>query len=192
MAIDLVIGITGLQGAGKDEAAQFFVEKGFHAYSLSDELRAILRSRGQAVNRDALLRLGNELRAAHGPGYLAALVRAKLKRPAVVTSIRNPGEVEEFRKERHFVLLTITAPLEERYRRLVARGREGEGSLTLEEFSSQEARELSGPETGQQLRAVAALADAVVENDSTIEAFRVKLDDLYQTLLARYTEGGVI
>jgi dephospho-CoA kinase len=184
----IVIGITGLQGAGKDEAARFFARKGFYEYSLADELRAILREQQKVVDRDALLALGNELRAAHGTGYLAALVRLKLKRPAVVNSIRNPGEVEELRKAGDFFLVNVTAPVEARYQRVVARRREGEESLTFDEFRAKEARELAGPETGQQLLNVASMADAVVANDSTLEALREKLEDLYRMLQSRYTK----
>jgi dephospho-CoA kinase len=187
----MVIGVTGLLGAGKDEVAKFFVSKGFYSYSLSDELRAILRERGEAPQRDALFRLGNELRARYGTGYLASRVRQKLKRPAVVTSIRNPGEVEEFRKDSDFALLNVVAPLEMRYERLLRRGREGEESLTLEEFRMKEARELEGSETGQQLGQVAAMADFVVENDSTLEALHEKLEQLYEILKKRYTKKEV-
>jgi dephospho-CoA kinase len=118
-------------------------------------------------------------------------VRQKLKRPAVVTSIRNSGEVEEFRKDSDFVLLNVVAPLEMRYERILRRGREGEESLTLEEFRMKEARELEGSETGQQLGQVAARADFVVENDSTLEALHEKLEQLYELLKKRYTKKEV-
>jgi len=184
----MVIGVTGLLGAGKDEVANFFVSKGFHSYSLSDELRAILRERGEEPDRDALFRLGNELRARYGTGYLASRIRQKLERPAVVTSIRNPGEVEEFRKDSDFVLLNVVAPLEMRYERVIRRRREGEETLTLEEFRMKEARELEGSETGQKLGQVAAMADFVVENDSTLEALHARLEHLYRMLKTRYTK----
>lgn len=184
----MVIGVTGLLGAGKDEVAKFFVQKGFHSYSLSDELREILRERGEAVSRDALFRLGNELRAAYGTGYVARRIRAKLlRRPVVVTSIRNPGEVEELRKERDFFLVNVVAPDDVRYRRLLSRAREGEATLTLEEFRKKEARELFGSETCQQLAAVAAMADFTVVNDSTFEALHEKLERLLGEIRTRYT-----
>ncbi len=178
----MIVGVTGLIGAGKDEVAKFFAKKGFHLYSLSDELRLILSKRGEEISRESLFRLGNELREKYGAGYLASLVRSKLQRPAVVTSIRHPAEVKELSKEPDFILINVTAPQKERYRRIVERGREGEANLSFEEFCERERRELSGPKNSQQLQAVLDMAEIVIENNSTLEDLYQKLELLYQKL----------
>jgi dephospho-CoA kinase len=179
---DLVIGLTGLIGAGKGEVARYFTKKGFHYYSHSDELREMLREKGQETSRDNLFQLGNRLRAEYGPGYITQRIRAKMQRPAVVDSIRNPGEVEELRREKNFVLLAVEAPIEIRYQRVMTRTREGEEKLTLEAFREKEERELQGSATNQQLLKVAGLADYAVKNDSTLESLRKKLDRLSEKL----------
>jgi dephospho-CoA kinase len=179
---DLLIGLVGLFAAGKGEVAKFFMDKGFHYYSLSDELREMLRSEGKEITRDALHELGNRLRTEHGAGYLAELIRQKIKYPAVVDSIRNQAEVEELRKEKHFVLLSVESPIEVRYQRVLARMREGEGILSLEEFRQKEEMELAGSEAEQQTAKVIEMADCIVKNDSTLEALYTQLETLYSEL----------
>jgi dephospho-CoA kinase len=169
-----IIGLTGTNGAGKGECAAFLGSKGYATHSLSDILREELRARGLEVTRDNLIRIGNELREAQGADVLARRTAAKVTAPAVIDSIRNVREVECLRKLEGFFLLAVDAPLEVRFRRVAARGR-NESAATLEEFRKKEEEEMSGGDKGQQLAACLALADRLIVNDGT-------LDDLYRQL----------
>ncbi len=172
----MIIAIAGTNGAGKDEAALFFISKGFVHYSLSDELREFARARGDEPTREALQRLGNELRASYGESYLTnrVLERAAGAANIVITSVRNPGELEPVKNTDGFKLLFIDAPVEMRYHRALSRGRTGEG-MTLAEFKALEEREMNGGVGAQNLEALRAMASEVVTNERTVE-------DLYRRL----------
>jgi dephospho-CoA kinase len=170
-----LIGLTGTNGAGKGEAAAFFKARGYGYLSLSDVIRDELATRGLEASRDNLIRVGNELRAAFGPDVLARRVMAKVSGPTVIDSIRNTGEVAYLRRQEGFVLLAIDAPVDIRFRRVAARGRD-ESAATLEEFRKKEDEERAGGEAAQQLDACLAAADALVQNDGTIGEFHLKLE----------------
>jgi len=170
-----LIGLTGTNGAGKSEAAAFFKTRGYAYASLSDILREELRGRGLEATRDNLIRTGNELRAALGPDILARRTMDRVTGPTVIDSIRNTREVAYFRSRKGFVLLAFDAPVELRFGRVAARGRD-ESAATLEEFRKKEDEERAGGAAAQQLEACMAAADHLVWNDETIEDLYRKLE----------------
>ena len=172
-----LIGLTGTNGAGKGEAAAYFISKGYAFFSLSDIVREELGRRGEALTRDNLIRTGNELRERFGPDVLARRTMDKVRGPAVIDSIRNTREVAYLRRQEGFVLLALDAPVEVRFQRAVARGRD-ESASSLEEFRRKEAEERAGRETAQQLEACMAEADRLIVNDGTIEDLRRKLEEV--------------
>ena len=180
----LVIGITGRNCAGKDTVAKALAVRGFECHSLSDVLRVELRRRGVEITRPALIALGNELRAAEGPGVLARRVQSMIETDRVaLVSIRNPTEVETLRGLDHFVLLGVDAPVAVRFAREASRGRES-APATLEAFVELEERENTADPNAQQLDATMALADHVLVNDGTLEDFEARVSDLLATLMA--------
>ncbi len=172
-----LIGLTGTNGAGKGEAAAYFVSKGYAFFSLSDVIREELERRGEPATRDNLIRTGNGLRERFGPDVLARRTMAKVRGPAVIDSIRNMREVAYLRRQRRFVLIALDAPVEVRFRRTAARGRD-ESASTLEAFRAKEAEERAGGDAAQQLEACMAAADRLVVNDGTIEELRRKLEEV--------------
>jgi dephospho-CoA kinase len=170
-----LIGLTGTNGAGKGEAAAFFQTRGYACASLSDILREELSARGLPATRDNLIRTGNELRAAFGPDILARRTMDRVTGPTVIDSIRNMLEIAYFRTRKGFVLLAFDAPVELRFGRVAARGRD-ESAATLEEFRRKEDEERAGGAAAQQLEACMAAADHLVWNDGTIEDLRRKLE----------------
>ena len=171
------IGLTGTNGAGKGEVAAYLKGRGYAYLSLSDILREELVARGLKAGRDNLIRTGNELRAAYGSDVLARRIMDKVRGPSVIDSIRNPREVEFFRKQEGFVLLAVDAPIEVRFARARARGRD-ESAATLDEFRRKEDLEMAGNETNQQLALCMAMADRTIVNDGTIEELRRKVEEL--------------
>jgi len=164
--------------------AKFLAERGFVVHSLSDVVREAATAAGLPHTRDSLISQGVRLREQGGPGALAQRILGRLAGHAVVVdSIRSPGEVAVLRTLPRFVLLGIDAPIALRFERSMRRGRTGDGT-TLDEFASNEARENSKTELGQQLEETLALADRVVLNDATLE-------DLHERARRTLRELGV-
>lgn len=174
-----LIGLTGTNGAGKGEAAAYFGTKGYAYFSLSDVIREELERRGQPPSRDNLIRTGNELRKEFGADVLARRTIEKIGRgaKAVIDSVRNLSEVAYLRRQAGFVLLAVDAPVEVRFARAAARGRD-ESAADLEAFRKKEDQERRGGASGQQLEACLAAADRLVVNDGTLEEFRRKLEEV--------------
>ena len=170
-----LIGLTGTNGAGKGEAASFFVENGYAYFSLSDVVREELGKDNQEVTRNNLIRMGNALRQQFSPDILARRVAEKITEKSVIDSIRNPKEVEFFQSQKSFILLAIDAPAEQRFQRVKERGRK-ESASSLEEFLAKEAEEMGTEESRQQLLACMDMADHTIINDGTIDELRKKLE----------------
>jgi dephospho-CoA kinase len=175
----MIIGLTGTLAAGKGEFCSYMAEKGFVVYSLSDIIREELRKKGIEITRESLQDTGNELRTKHGPSVLARMTITKLekRKDYVIDSIRNPEEVKALRELPAFQLFFIDAPIKLRYERIVGRKREGDEKVSFKVFEEQEKRELlSRNPASQQLLACKKMADKKIRNDSSLEAFRRRID----------------
>ena len=173
------IGVAGPNASGKGEVVRFLEGRSFYPASLSDVIRDELAREGLEPTREHMIERGRALRERLGAGILAERVIAGLPhdRNNVIDSIRHPAEVTALRAAGEFVLLWITAQPELRFERSRRRGRVGDAE-TLASFQELEARELESPDSaGQQLRAVEALADAVIENNGSLEELHAKLDE---------------
>lgn len=181
----MIIGITGTLGAGKDEAAKFFVKHGFIYHSCSDIIRNECRKNGIPIERDNLIKMGNDLREKYGPEILTKMIIersiASNEAYTLVVSIRNPSEVEELRKQKDFVMIAIDAPIELRYERIKSRQRP-EDHVSFEKFKEQEDRECAGDKNKQQLNKVIEMADYKIINDKTLLELQQKLEDLLDYL----------
>jgi dCMP deaminase len=168
----MILGLSGLNGAGKGEVLRFLEARSFYAYSLSDVIREDLRARGIEETRERMIEAGTALRAARGPGGLAqALVdRLAPDRNYVVDSIRHPAEVEVLKSRTpSFRLVWVTADPRVRLERMRERGRAGDPT-TLAELERLEGLELGGSNpSAQQLLAVRELADFTIENEGSLE-----------------------
>ena len=168
----MILGVSGLNGAGKSAVVGFLAERSFDAISLSDVLRDELRSRGLDETREEMIRVGRELRASEGIDVLARRVLPRLARHQnyVVDSIRHPAEVRVLRElGQRFRLIWVDADERTRFQRLGKRARPGDPK-SLEDFRRLEQAELENSDpSGQQLAAVRGLADEVVANDGTVE-----------------------
>ncbi len=186
------IGVAGLNGAGKTEVVRFFERRSFYTVSLSDVIREELTRQGLDHTRENMIRCGRELRARSGPGILAELAIAGLPsdRHHVIDSIRHPAEVELLRGAGSFTLLWVEADARTRFERSRRRGRAGDGD-TFERFQELEARELQSEDSaGQQLLAVAELANETLRNDGSLDELEQQLEALVRgSLLFRNRPG---
>ncbi|MEM4240050.1 MAG: deaminase [Candidatus Woesearchaeota archaeon] len=174
----MIVGVTGGYCSGKDTVAQYLADKGFTHISLSDFLRTELRLRKKEVTRANLIAVGKELREKFGHSALAnmALDSMEADKKYVVSSIRNPAEVEALRKNKNFILVYVDAPAKERFRRMAGRQKPGEELPTFTDFLASEKREMSEDPSGQQLHKVFRMANLTIRNDGSIEQLYAKID----------------
>lgn len=180
----MIIGLTGKNAAGKGELANHLKSKGFVYFSLSDALREEATKRGLGHSRDTMISLGNELRKKFGNGILAERINEKIKKVRgkkdfVIDSIRNPGEIEELRKNKGFLLIGIVTDEKIRFQRLLKRGRLGDAA-TFEEFKQHEDRENNDEASGQQLDRCLELADKRISSNGTIEEANKEFDEWFE------------
>ncbi len=174
-------------GSGKGEAAEFFKKKGFAYVSLSDALREEIARRGLQVNRITMQDVGNQLRCKEGAAALAERVRKKIITANhccwVIDGIRNPAEVEELKREERFYLVAITATEDLLVERLAKRGRQTD-QLSREEILQALRRERGEDqeEYGPQEEKCIQLADFVVDNNSTLENFYCRLQEILKKM----------
>jgi dephospho-CoA kinase len=189
MPFDRVVGVVGLHAAGNDAVRELLERKLPAAgFVTSDCVREEAAARGLPPTRDNLYRVANEGRAKEGGGVWARRAWEKLEgspeRYAVIGGIRSPAEVETLRRlsDGRFVLIAVTAPLEVRWRRARARGRPGEGEISIEDFRAHEERELVGGPDQQDIAGALAMADRRLENDGTLGDLERKVDALVAEL----------
>lgn len=180
----MIIGLTGKNGSGKGELAEFLKKRGFTYYSLSDELREEMHRQKIEITREKLIPFANDMRNKYGPSYLAEKILSKidLDKNYVVDSIRNPFEVETLRKRKDFHLISVTADAKVRFERLKSRGRESD-PVDYKKFLAIDAAEASNADpSAQQLDRTSEMADAVVDNNTTIEEFHDKIKQVLRVL----------
>jgi len=174
----MLIGITGTNGAGKGAVVDYLIStKGFSHYSARAFIREEAERRRLPLNRDTLRALGNDLRREHGPAYLVESMykEAVQDTNAVIESIRTIGEAE-FLKGKHALILAVDADRKLRYERIVLRNNESD-QVTFEQFCEQEDREMASSDPwDMNVFGVMQLADARIENDSTIEELHARID----------------
>jgi dCMP deaminase len=183
----MILGLTGKNASGKGEVARVLVAGGFETFSLSDEIRSELEAIGTEPTRDALIEAGRDLRTRYGLDVLARRASARFTQGLnqVVDSIRNPEEVLFLRTLRDFHLISVDAPVDVRFDRLMKRARPGDPG-DLDAFRSAEERELaSGNPASQQLEATMAMADFRIMNDGGLDALTVRVKELFREAAQR-------
>jgi dCMP deaminase len=184
----MIIGLTGSLAAGKGVVSNFLKEKGFVYLSLSDELREIAKENKIELTREKLQNLGNSMRQNYGSGFLADKAIYKIKnqeyKKAIVDGIRNPTEVESLRKNlKDFFLVSIDAPQEIRFKRLIERKRESD-PITWEDFIKVDNRDkgIGELESGQAVGKCMQLADVTLINSGTLENAKEDVKTLYEEI----------
>ncbi len=180
----MIIGLTGMYCSGKDSVAELLVKKGFMHFSLSDLIRDELGRRGVDVTRDNLIKVANDLRETYGHSILGERAIEKMKGKEgdfVISSIRHPAEVKALKKDGHFFLVEVRAPLKVRFKRIKERKRENDPK-TLEGLKKQEQLESQESGPGQQLTNVIKLANTVLLNNETILELAKKVNKILEDL----------
>ncbi|MEM3613393.1 MAG: AAA family ATPase [Candidatus Bathyarchaeia archaeon] len=165
----LVVGLTGMPGAGKSVVVNVARASGYAVVVMGDEVREEARRRSLEPTPENLGRVMLELRRLEGEAVIArrciSKILEKTESKVVVDGIRSLAEVEEFKRHfPKFTLVAVYASPETRFKRLFHRQR-SDDPKNWEIFRERDMRELS---VG--LGNAIALAEYIIINEESLEA----------------------
>lgn len=177
----LIIGITGTLGAGKGTIVDYLTKhKGFVHLSVRGYLIKEIEKRGLIINRDSMVEVANELRAANSPSFIIdELYKESIAsgKNCIIESIRTPGEVMSLRNKGHFFLLAVDADATLRYERITSRNSETD-SISFDTFIDNERREMDSSDPNKQnIRRCMEMADVVFTNNGSISDLEQAVED---------------
>ena len=182
-----VIGVVGLPGSGKSEAAAVARELGIPVVTMGDVIRQECRARGldPAEHHG---RVARALREEDGEEAIAErslpVIEDALRESetVLVDGIRSDVEAKRFAAAfgESFTLVAIEAPFETRAARVDTRGRDTPAAEGGESLDARDEREL-----GFGMGKAIERADITIENTDTLEAFH----EWIRTLLAEDRTG---
>ena len=181
-AAPTLVGITGTLGAGKGTVVEYLMQKhGYAHMSVRRLLIQIIKERNMPVDRDSMTSVANELRAKGGPSVIVEQMLSEAQAAGhncIIESIRTPAEAKVL-KDSGAQLISVDAPQELRYQRIVTRGSSTD-QRTFDEFKSDEAREMMNDDPNKQnLQAVMGMADVRLQNDTSVEDLHRALDLIF-------------
>ncbi len=167
-----IIGITGTLGAGKGTIVDYLITQHHYMhFSVRGYLIKLLTQKGLEINRDTMVETANNLRAIHGPSFIAEELfkEACLSgQNCIIESIRTLGEVNALRLKGNFKLIAVDANRELRYQRITERASETD-KVSYQTFVDNEEREMDSTDPNKQnIGACMALADIKFSNDRSL------------------------
>ncbi|HUS51897.1 MAG TPA: hypothetical protein VMX77_00340 [Candidatus Bathyarchaeia archaeon] len=179
----IVIGVVGQIGAGKDAAIEFLEKRGFVNFSLSDQIREVLKRKGNLdFTREEIQKMANKRRKEEGHDYWAKKAWKKAmesgQEKLIISSIRHPAEVTFLKKQKNLYLLAMVASQRLRYQRKLSSTRsDDQDILTWEKFKKMDDYEFKGANGySQQVEKTVSLADFRVENNGTKKDLQEKVN----------------
>lgn len=175
-----VMGITGMPGSGKSLVSEIAEERGALIVSMGDIVREEAKKRGEGSKETA-----KNLRKEFGEYVVAERTIEKIKRleeegvenPIVVEGIRSNHEVDMFKENfENFIILSIFANAELRFKRLQNRNREDD-SQDYAGFAKRDNTEL-----GFGIGSVIALSDKMIINESDLESCKQKINEYFEEI----------
>jgi dephospho-CoA kinase len=180
----MLIGLTGRIASGKGEVKNYFEKQGFGCYTLSRIVREEAKERGIEITRKHLQDLGNLIREKEDAGaWMRRLIgKINLEDNSIIDGIRNPGEVEELRKLSNSYLISVDAPQELRYKRVLSRAKPSDPK-TWNGFLEMDKRDFAEDDPlGQQVGKCMKMADYTIINDSDLEVLNKNIEKIYDKL----------
>ena len=181
----LVVGVTGMAGAGKSIIVKIAAQKGYEIVVMGDEVREEAKRRSLMPTPESLGKIMLELRQAHGETVIAKRCIAKIektqKMKIVIDGIRSLSEAEEFKNSfSTFSLIAIHSSPETRFRRLYNRQR-SDDSRNWQVFRERDLRELS---VG--LGNAIAMAEYMVVNEGTLEFVKAQAHEILKKVESKW------
>lgn len=167
-----LIGIAGSFASGKDTIAHALEARyGFTHVSTGDMVRKVAQKERGSIERPVLREVADAHRHRDGAGVFIEHALEQ-PRPLVITGIRSLGEAKAL-KQAGGTLLFIDAPAEIRYERMLARHRDHETELSLEEFEANERKEWHSGENDADfnLRDIKGMSDLIIDKVLSVDDF---------------------
>ena len=183
----MLIGVVGLNGSGKDTFARYLVEKhGFVHRDLGKEVRDELERRGRnPQDRNEMIKVANEMRHNFGASYWCRkALEGKEEKKLVITSLRNPSEIEEI-KARGGVVVEVYADARVRFERTMKRIKIDPSShgdvKSFESFLDMEKKELENADpAAQQLLKCISMAEYRIDNNGSMEQLDKEVEGILE------------
>lgn len=186
----MIIGVAGTLASGKDTVSEILMSEGLQHVSLSEILREILRAKGIETTTENLTREGNAIRQEKGEGYLAKEAIKRIKGDAIISSIRQPGEVDYLHQRKDFYMIAVDADIKLRWSRLKKRQRPGDPT-SFEDMLSIEKRQMkSGGSKDMQNDVVMEKADYHIDNNGTLEQLKAQVDNIINKIRKLKAKNG--
>jgi len=172
----LVIGLTGMPGAGKSLVVEVANSLGYDIVAMGDVVREQTRLRGLEPTPQNVGKVMLQLRAEEGNYVIAKKCIPKIEqqtsKKVLVDGLRSQFEADIFSGHfTNFFAISVHASPQARFDRLCVRGR-SDDPKTWEVFHERDMREL-----GVGLGTVIALSEKILANDNSIEGFKIQVKD---------------
>ena len=181
----MIIGITGTLGAGKGTIVNYLIKEGFVHFSVREYLIEQIQKRGLEINRDNMVKIGNELRKHNSPSYLVEELykqAEKTGKDCVIESIRTPGEATKLNELDDFYLFAVDADSKIRYERLSKRGTATD-NVSFQEFLEEENKEMNNTDpTKQNLSKCIKMANFKLTNNGSINELNEQIEKILQSI----------
>jgi dephospho-CoA kinase len=173
----LIIGLTGMPGAGKTTVANYLSQKGIPLLIMGDVVREVAENDGLEPTSDNLAKLMLRLRKRNGPEAVAHLVVNKIKlmkkedkqlSVVIVDGIRSMAEVRVLRRIGSVKLLAIHGSTLTRYTHVRKRGR-SDAPFNIGEFDKRDKIEMD-----------VGISNAIALADETISNNDISISELCQ------------
>jgi len=161
--------LAGMPGAGKEEFVKVAQEVSFRIIRMGDVVRTEATSKGIPTDDQGVGGFAHSERQIHGYDVWARRTIPLIKGGnTIVDGCRGKAELDVFKREFNddVLVIAVHSSPRTRYMRLMARDRD-DAPRSWTEFMQRELREL-----GWGLGKVIALADIMIVNEGTLEAFR--------------------
>ena len=123
----MIVGVAGTNGAGKGAVVEYLKQRGFNHFSSRALITEEIKKRGLPVDRSSMREVANELRAIHGPTYIAETYYDRATKEggnAVIESIRAVKEADFLKSKGAYLLAVDTTDRKVRYERAMKRASE--------------------------------------------------------------------
>ena len=180
----MILAAVGKNASGKDYFLEFISKEfGIPMLSMGDVARDLAEKEGLEKTRDNLHYISQKYMGMYGQDFFPKQLIEKIKtmnaEHVLVSGIRPPSDVEKFKDafgdDFHLVAIVVSDD-HVRYQRTVSRG-SARDNVTYEKFLELDAHEEELFETSKTI----GMADFVVYNDATGEAFHDEIRSFFKT-----------
>jgi len=163
-----IIIVAGMPGAGKEEFLSVAATEGIPFARMGDVVREYYSASADRTNGSSVGEFANAERQRFGKSVWAKRIVEKMGgKLFLIDGCRSMDEVRAFRECcDDVVIVGIHSPPEQRYDRIVKRGRE-DAPKDLNEFNARDTREISWG-----LAEVLALSEIMIVNATSLDEFR--------------------